>query len=232
MPCSDLGSRLDPLRVGRAPAPGRQLRQAPGLFGVFLLRLWVWLVWIFSVAILHSGDLGLFFSPFPPPVLAGYVQNGFMAQLKAPASILGRDQRRLPGLRGSVGRSEQRPEASRVLPQLGRPRGARNRPFFSRTHGRKPAAAADRPTGRGRAAGPARLWPWCCTDLRPHRYRGASAPSRRWHGLAARSRRAWPRRRAGRAASGEPGHRAAPELLSVIALYRVRRLPLFYVLHV
>lgn len=105
--------------------------------------------WFFCSFSLGGGmSLGFFGA-----ILAGYVQNGSLAQRKARASSLGRYQRELPGLQGSSGRSGQRPEAARVLLHPGRPRGL-GRPSFLCTHTReKTTRGCGRPDGTGMGGG-------------------------------------------------------------------------------
>lgn len=79
--------------------------------------------------------------------------------------------------------SARRDPASRLTWAARGGRGDRgDRPSSARTQERKQPAAAGGPTGRGGAAAPGRLWPWCCTARRPLRARGPSAPTRGWHG--------------------------------------------------
>lgn len=212
MPCSAWSPSFHPLRAGRAPAPGRILHLALGVFRA-VFRLWGCFFFCYFI---WGGDLGLgcFFvfwlGFFFGGILAGYVQNGSLAQRGAPASSLERDRR------GAAGAPELRwrqraasggdPPPS--LPHLGRPRGTRgprHRPSPACTRERKHPGAAGGPTGRGGAAVPARLWPWCCTA------RGPSAPTRGWHTVppASRSLLGPPRRRAGRAAP--PGRAPLPD---------------------
>lgn len=159
-------------------------------------------------------------------ILARCVQNGSLAQRKAPSRSLGRHRRGCPG----SGAPMASPGASSRPPALGHPRGPRDSPPPAReksTHG------GGRPDGTGRDGGAGVALAMVLHRPRP---RGPSA-----HPRAGRPRCPLPPRvtpapgKAGGPAgrtSEEPGHQAAPELFNVIAQERVRCLPLFYVLHV
>lgn len=157
-------------------------------------------------------------------ILAECVQNGSLAQRKAPASSLGRDRRELPWLLSSGGIARSQPASSSPGP----PTGAAGLSFIC-TRENNPRRRAARRDGEGR---------------RGSGHGAAPAPALRTfraHPRAGRPRCPLPPRvtpapgKAGGPAgrtSEEPGHQAGPELFNVIAQERVRCLPLFYVPHV
>lgn len=159
-------------------------------------------------------------------ILAGCVQNGSLAQRKAPARSLGRDRR---GCLGS-GAPVASPGASWLPPALGGPRGPRDSPSSAREKttqgGGRPDGTGRDGTGRDGGAGVA----LAMVLHRPRPCRPSVPPAGRTAPLPLPP---WVTPTPGKAGtSEEPGHQAGPELFNVIAQKRVRCLPLFYVLHV